>query len=99
MDLVYVAHKYSNDPANIEKAKQITHDLQVADPDNCYITPLLCFGHLSYNEISYDDEMALCLALLGRCDKMIVASDISKGVQMEIDHCRQKGIPIQYLPP
>jgi hypothetical protein len=99
MDMVYVAHKFGNDPANIERAKQITHDLQIADPDNFYITPLLCSSHIAYNELGYEREMAYCLALLSRCDRMIVASDISKGVQMEIDHCRQKGIPIQYLPP
>ena len=49
--LVYVAHRYGCDPANIELAKKITHDLQVSDLDNCYICPLLTFSHLKYGEI------------------------------------------------
>ena len=82
---VYVAHAYGNNPENIEKAKKITHDLQVKDPENCYICPLISFSHLGYNEIGYNEEIALCLDLLQICDKIIVASEVSKGVQIEID--------------
>lgn len=98
--LIYVAHEYGGDPDNVVKAVQITHDLQIADPENCYITPLLALGHIGYKEMGYEAEMALCLELLGECSKMIVASEhISKGVQIEIDFCREWGIPVQYLPP
>ena len=86
--LIYVAAKYGGDPANIERAKKITHDLQVKDIANCYICPLLTFSHLEYGEIGYDDEMELCLDVLQNCDKLIVASEISKGVQMEIDFAK-----------
>lgn len=82
---VYVAHAYGGNPENIEKAKKITHDLQVKDPENCYICPLIAFSHLGYNEIGYDEEIALCLDLLQICDRLIVASEISHGVQIEID--------------
>lgn len=94
--LIYVAHKFGADPANIERAKQITHDLQRADTSNTYITPLLCFKHLGYNELGYEQEMQLCLELLGKCDKMIVASKVSKGVQIEIDYCKREDIPVEY---
>ena len=86
--IYYVAHQYGNDKSNIEKAKKITHDLQVKDLANCYICPLLTFSHLEYGEIGYDDEMELCLDVLQNCDKLIVASEISKGVQMEIDFAK-----------
>ena len=86
--LIYVATKYGEDPANIERAKKITHNLQVKDLANCYICPLLTFSHLEYGEIGYDDEMELCLDILQNCDKLIVASEISKGVQMEIDFAK-----------
>lgn len=82
---VYVAHAYGSDPENIEKAKKITHDLQVKDLENCYICPLTAFSHLEYNEIGYEEEMALCFDLLQICDKLIVASELSTGVRMEID--------------
>ena len=82
---VYVAHCYGGKQENIERAKQITHDLQVKDPENCYICPLTAFSHLGYNEIGYEKEIDLCLDLLQICDKIIVASEISEGVKREID--------------
>lgn len=88
--LIYVSHCYCGDPANLERAKQITHDLQVNDPTNCYICPLLAFSHLKYGEMSYDEEMALCLDLLSVSDVLVIASDISgsRGVQEELDFAK-----------
>ena len=86
--LIFVSHCYGGDKTNIEKAKKITHDLQVKDLANCYICPLLTFSHLEYGEIGYDDEMELCLDLLSCADRLIVASEISKGVRMEIDFAK-----------
>lgn len=86
--LIYVAHKFSGDKNNIEKAKKITHDLQVKDVANCYICPLLAFSDLEYGEMGYDDEMELCLDLLTCADRLIVASEISRGVQREIDFAK-----------
>lgn len=92
--LLYISHKYGGDIANLERAKQITHDLQVNDPENCYICPLMAFSHLGYNEMGYDDEMALCIDLLSVSDVMIVASDVSKGVQKEIDFAKMVGMEV-----
>lgn len=86
--IIYVAHAYSGDKTNIERAKKITHDLQVKDLANCYICPLLTFSHLECGEIGFDAEMELCLDLLMACDRLIVASEISKGVQREIDFAK-----------
>ena len=97
--LVYVAHAYSADKRNIKKAKKITHDLAIADKTNTYVCPLLCFSYLRYNEIGYDDEIDMCTDLLGECGKMIVASPISKGVQLEIDFCKEWDIPIEFYKP
>ena len=94
MALYYVAHRFCGDPANIERAKKITHDLQVADLDNCYICPLLTFSHLKYGEIGYEQEMEICLDLLSACDVLIIASDISEGVQKEIDFARMVGMEV-----
>ena len=94
MAMIYVSHKFAGDPANMERAKKITHDLQVDDPENCYICPLLAFSHLGYNEMGYDEEMALCIDLLSVSDVLIVASDISGGVQEEIDFARMVGMEV-----
>ena len=94
MALYYVAHRYCGDPANLERAKKITHDLQVNDLDNCYICPLLTFSHLKYGEIGYDEELELCLDILSVSDILIIASDISDGVQKEIDFARMVGMEV-----
>lgn len=94
MALYYVAHRFGGDTANIERAKKITHDLQVADLENCYICPLLAFSHLDYGEIGCDQEMEICLDLLSVCDYLIVASDVSDGVQKEIDFARMVGMEV-----
>ena len=94
MALYYVSHRFGGDPANIERAKKITHDLQVADLDNCYICPLLTFSYLKYGEIGYDEELELCIDILSVADVLIVASDVSKGVQKEIDFARMVGMEV-----
>ena len=94
MAMIYVSHKFCGDPANIERAKKITHDLQVTDLDNCYICPLLAFSHLKYGEIGYDEELELCIDILSVADVLIVASEPSKGVQKEIDFARLVGMEV-----
>ena len=56
--------------------------------ENTYICPLLALSHLAYNEVGYDEEINLCIDLLSECERLIVASDISKGVQLEIDFAK-----------
>ena len=94
MAMIYVSHKFAGDPANMERAKKITHDLQVNDPENCYICPLLAFSHLGYNEIGHDEEMELCIDLLSVSDVLIIASDISDGIQKEIDFAKMVGMEV-----
>ena len=94
MATIYVSHKFGGDPANMERAKKITHDLQIENPTHCFICPLLAFSHLQYGEIGYDDEIELCLDLLSLCDTLIVASDVSNGVQKEIDFAKMVGMEV-----
>ena len=94
MATIYVSHKFGGDPSNMERAKKITHDLQIENPTHCFICPLLAFSHLQYGEIGYDDEIELCLDLLSLCDTLIVASDVSQGVQKEIDFARMVGMEV-----
>lgn len=95
--VVYVSHKFGGDPENIEQAKKITHDLQVNDPENCYICPLNAFSHLEYKELGYEQEMALCLDILSVSDILIVASEISEGVKREIEFAELVGMEVKYL--
>ena len=95
--IIYVAHKYQSKQENLERAKKITHDLQIADLENTYICPLLVFSHLEYGEIGYEAEIEACLDILSVCDKLIVASDISKGVAKEIDFANLVNMEVEYL--
>ena len=95
--IIYVSHAYGGKQENLERAKKITHDLQVADLENTYICPLLTFSHLKYSEIGYDAEMENCLDLLSVCDKLIVASELSKGVAREIDFANLVNMEVEYL--
>ena len=62
--LVYVSHCYGGNPENVERAKRITHDLQVENPNHCFVCPLLNFSFLDYGEIGYEQEMEICLEAL-----------------------------------
>lgn len=99
MAIIYVSHAYGGKIENLERAKKITHDLQVADLENTYICPLLALSHLEYNEVGYDNEINLCIDLLSISDKIIVASDFldSVGVQKEIDFANLVGMEVQFL--
>ena len=94
MAMIYVSHKFGGVPANLERAKKITHDLQIENPEHCFICPILALSHLQYGEIGYDEEIELCLDLLSLCDTLIIASDVSQGVQKEIDFARMVGMEV-----
>ena len=97
--MIYVSHCFGGKKKNMERARRVTHDLATADTENTYVCPLLCFNYLRYNELGYENEMRLCTDLLGECEKMIVASEISRGVQLEIDYCNEWDIPVEYRIP
>ena len=98
IEVCYVAHAYEGKEENVEDAKRALRTLQIIDQDSVYLSPLMTFSHIKYNEIGYDAEMALCLALLARCDRLIVTGDhISKGVKIEIRYAQEHNIPIEYI--
>ena len=92
--LLYLAHKYQGDKSNIERVKKIAHDLQMENPTQCVVCPLLNFSSIDYGEIGYEQEMEICLDLLSACDVLIVASDVSDGVRKEIDFARMVGMEV-----
>ena len=92
--LLYLAHKYQGKQENMERAKKIAHDLQMDNPNHCVVCPLLNFSCLDYGEIGYEQEMEICLDLLSVCDVLVIASDISDGVQKEIEFARMVGMEV-----
>ena len=95
--IYYVAHCYQGDLRNLDRARHITRQLQIKDLENTYLCPLLTLSHLEYGEIGLDAEMELCYDLLSACDVLIVASEITLGVQLEINFARMVGMEVLYL--
>lgn len=96
--LYFVSHKFQGDTANIDRVKRILHDLQTKHTEHCFICPLLVFSHLEYGEIGFAAEMDLSLDILSACDGLIVASEISDGVQQqEIDFANLVGMEVVNL--
>ena len=84
----YIAHKYGGDRSNIDRVGEIAKKLQMNHPEHAYFSPLHAFSFLEYNDIEFDDFMEICFDFLSACDALIVASEISKGVQKEINFAR-----------
>ena len=94
--LIYCSHKFGGKLENAKAAEVKIKRLQLADPSNTYISPIHAFGFM-YNDVSYEDGIDMCLDLLAKCDKMIVLSEMSKGVSAEIKFCTENEIPVEFL--
>lgn len=95
--LVFVAHKNDGNSEDLEKAKQITKQLQAKDLENCYICPTIAFQHLADSLLGQDDKMALALDILTICDILLVASDIDASVNEEIEFANLVGMEVKWL--
>lgn len=93
----YVAHKYGGDDLNVYRAREITRLLQLGDQKNCYVCPLLVFQDLELGDIEKDEALELRIDLLSICDALIIASDVSEGVQREIDFARLVGMEVIFI--
>lgn len=93
----YIAHKYQGDKANIEHVGEIAKKLQLEHPEHAYFSPLHAFSFLEYEDMPQSQMLEVCLDFLSACDVLIVASDISNGVQKEIDFAHLIGMEVQYL--
>lgn len=94
--LIYCAHRYEGDRRNVEQVGEVLRALQVADPENCYVSPLHCFSYLKYDDLAYDDMMEVCLDVLSVCDMVLVLSEPSMGVQREIEMAERLGLEVQH---
>ena len=94
-NIIYVAHPYGGDPKNVEKIKKIIRELREANPDNVYISPVLCFGFY-YNDTEYLDGIEECLAVLDRCNGIILCGDWknSRGCNIEYGYAKARNIGI-----
>ena len=94
--MIYCAHKYGGKEENKKKCEKIIKKLQANDLDNTYISPIHALGFM-YDSINYDDGMELCFDLLSVCDELFVLSELSDGVEKEIEMAERMEIPVRYL--
>lgn len=93
--LIYCSHKFGGKLENAKDAELKIKRLQLENPSNTYISPIHAFGFM-YDTVSYEDGIGMCLDLLNRCDKMVVLSEKSEGVNMEIEYCIAARIPVEF---
>lgn len=93
--IIYVSCGVATKQSNIEKAKKIMNDLQSKDLANCYICPLLAFGHIRDEDIDPKWQMALRLDLLSVCDVLLVASKINPEIKQEIEFANLVGMEVR----
>ena len=94
--LIYCSHKFGGKMENAKDVETKIKKLQLADPGNTYISPIHTFGFM-YDTVSYEDGIGMCLDLLRKCDKMVVLSEKSEGVNIEIEYCIAARIPVEFL--
>lgn len=95
MKVVYLAHPYGGDEANVEDAKQITRQLVKKFPGTVFLSPLQATGFY-YNDIPYLQGMEHCLELLSRCDELWLCDEWqdSKGCCMEYAAALMRHMPV-----
>ena len=86
--LYYITNAYLGNNANLEKAKEITRNLQKKDMANCYVNPLIFLSHLDFDNLDKNDLMELRFDILQNCDRLIVSGAISDNMRLEIDFAK-----------
>ena len=96
---VYVSHPSLGLDKNANNAAKLIKFLVEKYPDILFISPIHTFGFM-YHDLSWDEGMRQCIALLNMCDEMWVFGNWKKsvGCNAEIEHCKQKKIPFKIIP-
>jgi len=98
MKLIYLAHPYGGDLANVEKVEQIIKGLIHKHQDCSFYSPLHATGFF-YSQLSYMDGMEHCFEALSRCDELWLCAgwENSRGCNMEYGYAKAKGVPIKFI--
>lgn len=99
--LVYCSHAYGGKSTNVgdmtKKLRHIhkTYGTAVKDKEFVFVSPLN--GLPFYDLVDYDEGMRQCIALLSRCQMMVVFGkdwEKSEGVKREIKYCEEHNISV-----
>ena len=95
MDVVYVSHPYGGEQKNEAKVDVIVRALQTVNPDACFVRPVHVI-RAPYGRTDYVQGLEYCLALLDRCNAIIMCGNWqeSRGCVSEYVVAKRKGIPV-----
>lgn len=97
MKVAYISHPFTgNEEANRAASMRITRELAERHPEIVFINPLAVFAAAEAAGLSYEQIMAQCLALLDKCDELILCEgwQSSKGCRIENNYAIGRGISI-----
>lgn len=104
--LIYISGKYKGKEEYKQKFETVIKGLVELEKgrtnnkeyDYVFISPVHTFGFL-YDEVSYQEGIEYCLALLDRCDEIWMMDnwEESKGACIEFGYSMARDIPIRYI--
>ena len=104
--LIYISGKYKGKEEYKQKFETVIKGLVELEKertnnkeyDYVFISPIHAFGFL-YDEVSYEEGIEYCLALLDRCDEIWMMDnwEESKGACIEFGYAKARGIHIEYI--
>ena len=96
--IIYIAHEFNGDPANVKKVEAIILQLIKLYPDYTFYSPLHATGFFYFAK-SYEEGMKDCIEMLSRCDEIWFAGywQNSKGCSIEFNWADEHHMPIKFV--
>ena len=97
MKLVYISHPYTGEETkNRREAEQIAAGLTQMHPGILFVNPLNAMRHHKKAKTEYEEVLAQCLALLAKCDGVVMTGKWkdSRGCRREREYAKEKQIPV-----
>ena len=97
--IAYMVHPFNGADANMYLSLVIANDIHEHIPGIVIVNPLTNFAYMPYDKNNYRKGIDTCLALLDRCDALILTGNWkdSRGCMAEYGFAKSREIPIYEL--
>lgn len=97
--IAYMAHPFNGKESNMFISLVIASDIHKHIPGIVIVNPLTNFAYMPYEHNNYRQGIDACLALLDRCDVLILTGKWkdSKGCMAEYGFAKSRELPIYEL--
>ena len=89
---VFVAHCQTEESSL--RLSKIVLQLQFENPIDCFIPAAIAFEHLYNGDFTEKQIYDIETDVLSNCDQLLIVSDISPIMQMQIDFARMVGMEV-----